>query len=107
MVLIIEKKDLLQLLWICLEVIFILGTSASAPMAAAIIALTLEANPSLTWRDVQHIMIRTSRLDWLIVWLINWIYHDTTWRDLQHIMIRASRLYWLIDWLIDYDKLNT
>lgn len=28
------------------------GTSASAPMAAAIIALTLEANPDLTWRDV-------------------------------------------------------
>ncbi|XP_023326698.1 furin-like protease kpc-1 [Eurytemora carolleeae] len=37
------------------------GTSASAPMAAAIIALTLEANPSLTWRDVQHIMVRTAR----------------------------------------------
>jgi len=30
-------------------------------MAAAIIALTLEANPSLTWRDVQHIMVRTAR----------------------------------------------
>ena len=37
------------------------GTSASAPMAAAIIALTLEANPSLTWRDVQHIIVRTAR----------------------------------------------
>ncbi|XP_076844464.1 proprotein convertase subtilisin/kexin type 5 isoform X2 [Brachyhypopomus gauderio] len=37
------------------------GTSASAPMAAAIIALTLEANPLLTWRDVQHIIVRTSR----------------------------------------------
>lgn len=37
------------------------GTSASAPMAAAIIALTLEANPDLTWRDVQHIIIRTSK----------------------------------------------
>ena len=37
------------------------GTSASAPMAAAIIALTLEANPDLTWRDVQHIMVRTSK----------------------------------------------
>lgn len=37
------------------------GTSASAPMAAAIIALTLEANPDLTWRDVQHVMVRTSR----------------------------------------------
>jgi len=37
------------------------GTSASAPMAAAIIALTLEANPDLTWRDIQHIMVRTSK----------------------------------------------
>ncbi|XP_030623096.1 proprotein convertase subtilisin/kexin type 5 [Chanos chanos] len=37
------------------------GTSASAPMAAGIIALTLEANPSLTWRDVQHIIVKTSR----------------------------------------------
>ena len=37
------------------------GTSASAPMAAAIIALVLEANPSLTWRDVQHIIVRTSQ----------------------------------------------
>ncbi|CAM4558064.1 unnamed protein product [Lepidochelys olivacea] len=37
------------------------GTSASAPMAAGIIALALEANPSLTWRDVQHIIVRTSR----------------------------------------------
>ena len=34
------------------------GTSASAPMAAAIIALALEANPDLTWRDVQHIIVR-------------------------------------------------
>lgn len=34
------------------------GTSASAPMAAGIIALTLEANPSLTWRDVQHIIVK-------------------------------------------------
>ncbi len=37
------------------------GTSASAPMAAAIIALTLEANPFLTWRDVQHLIVKTSQ----------------------------------------------
>ncbi|XP_060894900.1 proprotein convertase subtilisin/kexin type 5b isoform X1 [Labrus mixtus] len=37
------------------------GTSASAPMAAAIIALALEANSQLTWRDVQHIIVKTSR----------------------------------------------
>jgi len=37
------------------------GTSASAPMAAGVIALVLEANPSLTWRDVQHITVRNCR----------------------------------------------
>ena len=34
------------------------GTSASAPLAAGIIALILEVNPELTWRDVQHITVR-------------------------------------------------
>ncbi|VDN02135.1 unnamed protein product [Thelazia callipaeda] len=37
------------------------GTSASAPLAAGIVALTLEANPNLTWRDMQHIVVRTAR----------------------------------------------
>lgn len=31
------------------------GTSASAPLAAGIVALVLEANANLTWRDLQHI----------------------------------------------------
>lgn len=31
------------------------GTSASAPLAAGIAALVLEANRNLTWRDLQHI----------------------------------------------------
>ncbi|KAM4619288.1 furin (paired basic amino acid cleaving enzyme) b isoform 1-T1 [Polymixia lowei] len=37
------------------------GTSASAPLAAGIIALALEANTNLTWRDMQHLVVRTSR----------------------------------------------
>uniref|UniRef100_A0A1I8AD79 P/Homo B domain-containing protein n=1 Tax=Steinernema glaseri TaxID=37863 RepID=A0A1I8AD79_9BILA len=37
------------------------GTSASAPLAAGIVALALEANPGLTWRDLQHIVVRTAR----------------------------------------------
>ncbi|CAG5112178.1 Oidioi.mRNA.OKI2018_I69.chr2.g6421.t1.cds [Oikopleura dioica] len=37
------------------------GTSGSAPIAAGIIALTLEANPNLGWRDVQHIIVQTSK----------------------------------------------
>uniref|UniRef100_A0A6J0SNP4 Proprotein convertase subtilisin/kexin type 4 isoform X1 n=1 Tax=Pogona vitticeps TaxID=103695 RepID=A0A6J0SNP4_9SAUR len=36
------------------------GTSASAPLAAGIIALALEANPALTWRDMQHLVVRAS-----------------------------------------------
>lgn len=39
------------------------GTSASAPIAAGIVALTLEANPDLTWRDMQHIVVQTSRYE--------------------------------------------
>ena len=38
-----------------------LGTSAAAPEAAGVIALALEANPSLTWRDVQHLLVFTSK----------------------------------------------
>jgi subtilisin-like proprotein convertase family protein len=37
------------------------GTSAAAPLAAGVIALMLEANPALTWRDVQHIIVNTAR----------------------------------------------
>ncbi|XP_013149101.1 PREDICTED: neuroendocrine convertase 1-like [Papilio polytes] len=36
------------------------GTSAAAPLAAGIIALALQANPNLTWRDVQHLIVWTS-----------------------------------------------
>jgi len=49
------------------------GTSASAPLAAGIIALVLEKNPNLTWRDVQHIVVATA----------NWepLKHDNDWRS--------------------------
>ncbi|XP_016148018.1 proprotein convertase subtilisin/kexin type 5-like [Sinocyclocheilus grahami] len=56
------------------------GTSASAPMAAGIIALTLEANPALTWRDVQHIVVKTSRPGHLNTsdWQSNGAGHDVS-----------------------------
>ncbi|XP_069960636.1 furin-like protease 1, isoforms 1/1-X/2 isoform X3 [Cherax quadricarinatus] len=37
------------------------GTSASAPLAAAICALALQVNRDITWRDMQHIVVRTAR----------------------------------------------
>ncbi|WAR00449.1 NEC1-like protein, partial [Mya arenaria] len=36
------------------------GTSAAAPLAAAIFALVLEANADVTWRDMQHIVTWTA-----------------------------------------------
>lgn len=36
------------------------GTSSATPLVAGIIALMLEANPALTWRDVQHILAKTA-----------------------------------------------
>uniref|UniRef100_A0A8C9VQE3 Neuroendocrine convertase 2 n=1 Tax=Scleropages formosus TaxID=113540 RepID=A0A8C9VQE3_SCLFO len=37
------------------------GTSAAAPEAAGVFALALEANPALTWRDMQHLAVLTSK----------------------------------------------
>ncbi len=37
------------------------GSSAAAPLAAGAVALMLEANPSLTWRDVQHVLVNSAR----------------------------------------------
>jgi len=37
------------------------GTSAAAPEAAGVFALGLEANPNLTWRDMQHLTVLTSK----------------------------------------------
>ncbi|MEY4615204.1 MAG: Microbial serine proteinase precursor [Pseudomonadota bacterium] len=37
------------------------GTSSATPMASGAIALLLEGNPQLTWRDVKHILAKTAR----------------------------------------------
>lgn len=37
------------------------GTSAAAPLAAGIYTLVLEANPNLTWRDIQYLSVLSSQ----------------------------------------------
>ncbi|QTN32357.1 S8 family serine peptidase [Akkermansiaceae bacterium] len=47
------------------------GTSSATPAAAGVVALMLEANPNLGWRDVQAILIRSAKkidpadVDWV------------------------------------------
>jgi len=36
------------------------GTSSAAPNASGVVSLILSANPSLTWRDVRHVLASTS-----------------------------------------------
>ena len=37
------------------------GTSASVPIVAGVVALVLEANPNLSWRDVRLVLARSAR----------------------------------------------
>ncbi|MBD2568872.1 S8 family serine peptidase [Anabaena lutea] len=36
------------------------GTSSATPLVSGVVALMLQANPNLTWRDVQHILVRSA-----------------------------------------------
>lgn len=38
------------------------GTSSATPMTSGVIALMLEANPALTWREVKYILASTARV---------------------------------------------
>ncbi|HIE81129.1 MAG TPA: hypothetical protein EYQ07_01095 [Candidatus Poseidoniales archaeon] len=39
------------------------GTSSATPLAAGVIALVLDANENLTWRDVQHVLVNSARMN--------------------------------------------
>jgi subtilisin-like proprotein convertase family protein len=38
----------------------VIGTSFATPIVAGVVALLLETNPALTWRDVKHVLARTA-----------------------------------------------
>nr|XP_018904804.1 PREDICTED: furin-like protease 2 [Bemisia tabaci] len=57
------------------------GTSASAPLAAGMCALALEANPNLTWRDMQYIVVLTSKSEPLKKeggWIVNGVKREVS-----------------------------
>ena len=58
------------------------GTSSASPLVAGIVALMLEANPNLGWRDVQHILaktavkVATTDADWIRNGAGYWVNHN-------------------------------
>ena len=56
------------------------GTSSAAPLVSGIIALMLEANENLTWRDVQHILVNSAKKNDPndSSWIINGAGHDVS-----------------------------
>ncbi|KAL4227164.1 Proprotein convertase subtilisin kexin type [Mactra antiquata] len=74
------------------------GTSASAPIAAGVIAMTLEANPLLTWRDIQHLLVRTSIREGLDVsdWTINGaVSHEVGFGLINAVELITSSMNWV------------
>lgn len=58
------------------------GTSSASPLGAGAIALMLEANPNLSWRDVQGVLVHSSRKNDPndSFWTTNGAGHDISYR---------------------------
>uniref|UniRef100_A0A146L5X9 Neuroendocrine convertase 1 n=1 Tax=Lygus hesperus TaxID=30085 RepID=A0A146L5X9_LYGHE len=77
------------------------GTSAATPLAAGVIALALQANPQLTWRDVQHLIVWTSEVtplrynkDWTLNGRHFWVSPDFGFGLLNaHAFVSAARTF--------------
>lgn len=58
------------------------GTSAASPLVSGVVGLMLEANPNLTWRDVQHILVNSAQHndpenpEWIQNGAGYWVNHD-------------------------------
>lgn len=79
------------------------GTSASAPLAAGIAALALEANPSLTWRDMQYLVVLTSRsqpLEKESGWILNGVKRKVKSGFIHEEFTQRTLMHSLKDWII-------
>ncbi len=57
------------------------GTSAACPIGAGCLALILQSNPNLTWRDAQHVLINAARKcdPANSLWTVNGAGHDVNY----------------------------
>jgi subtilisin family serine protease len=97
------------------------GTSAAAPLVSGVVALMLQANPNLTWRDVQEILLRSARQNAPLgvpnaggtsgvvtqnTWIVNQlpIFHDP---DLYNPTVRQDPSLMVMNPVMDPNQVNT
>lgn len=78
------------------------GTSASAPLAAGICALALQANPALTWRDLQYLVVLTSKAEPLEKengWIVNGVQRKVSHKFGYGLMDAGKMVNFAEDWV--------
>lgn len=78
------------------------GTSASAPLAAGICALALQANPALTWRDLQFLVVLTSKpepLEKEAGWIVNGVQRKVSHKFGYGLMDAGRMVSFAEDWV--------
>lgn len=78
------------------------GTSASAPLAAGICALALQANPALTWRDLQYLVVLTSKAEPLereSGWIVNGVQRKVSHKFGYGLMDAGKMVSYAEDWI--------
>ena len=84
------------------------GTSSATPLVSGIIALMLEANQNLTWRDVQHILVNTARVNDPAdsSWEINGAGHDVSHKYGFGAVDASAAVAMSSNWTIVEDEVN-
>lgn len=78
------------------------GTSASAPLAAGICALALQANPALTWRYLQFLVVLTSKAEPLereSGWIVNGVQRRVSHKFGYGLMDAGRMVSYAEDWI--------
>ncbi len=71
------------------------GTSSAAPVLSGVVALMLEANDSLTWRDVKHILAVTAdRINFSLAPMIHPNYKDLAGHVYDYLYVKNAANYY-------------
>ena len=84
------------------------GTSSATPHVSGAVALMLEANPELTWRDVKHILAQTARIPQSAIYTDHQVAIGSSVVDIQDHWITNAAGYSFHNWfgfgVVDVDQ---